>query len=613
MNEDRSARYARPCSVVVSAMCVMAAVSSSMAVGGPPPTGDYGDAPDAGGLFPTTFATANSRVGAPGVHHLTTGMEMLGAAVSAEAGALDPADPDGVPNLVNGDSDDGVVGVFVTAAGGPFGAATSFLQIQVVVTVAAGAPDVTRYLNVLFDVNGDGQWRNSAAGAEWMVVNLAVTTAPGTSETLTIPMGFVPTSSIVFGVNSWLRVTLSRTAVDLGTFSGVGGWDGSGAFQFGETEDYPFDSLGLPPSSNCNFYVKCDPKVVVIDHNAGGAVTLRGFVSGGPTCTLTCDTISIHDIGPIGGAGVINGPGGIDPLQGEGSVNNGAGAQCGGPITPANSGAPIAIVPITPFPHPPPASFLQSFSLQFQLSGWTAPGGTKVYAASITCGVIILHNAEYRKGILLFGGGNTHLPGSAIPIPADDGGDPLGFVVFGNDQPTSGAIVAAQAPVLPPGISNPFGGLLATTTLLELDFDGSPEFPVETEIVALSLTGYTDQMVADANVPSEHSLLPFKMPVYPNLMSDPQDEMTMDVGGLISVDDINNVVTIDNPTGFSIWGLHGDTCPWDCGVDNDGIVGIVDFLALLAQWGGAGDCDFDGGGVGITDFLILLASWGPCP
>ena len=54
-------------------------------------------------------------------------------------------------------------------------------------------------------------------------------------------------------------------------------------------------------------------------------------------------------------------------------------------------------------------------------------------------------------------------------------------------------------------------------------------------------------------------------------------------------------------------------CPWDC-ADGDGIVGIVDFLALLAQWGQVGtSCDFDGDGVGITDFLTLLGVWGPCP
>ncbi len=54
-------------------------------------------------------------------------------------------------------------------------------------------------------------------------------------------------------------------------------------------------------------------------------------------------------------------------------------------------------------------------------------------------------------------------------------------------------------------------------------------------------------------------------------------------------------------------------CPWDCG-DGDGTIGIVDFLALLGQWGQvATSCDIDGGGVGITDFLELLGNWGACP
>ena len=57
-----------------------------------------------------------------------------------------------------------------------------------------------------------------------------------------------------------------------------------------------------------------------------------------------------------------------------------------------------------------------------------------------------------------------------------------------------------------------------------------------------------------------------------------------------------------------------DPCPWDCGGDDNGDVGIVDFLALLATWGEVGvPCDFDGNGVGIIDFLKLLANWGPCP
>ncbi|MHC4413967.1 MAG: DUF7453 family protein [Planctomycetota bacterium] len=54
-------------------------------------------------------------------------------------------------------------------------------------------------------------------------------------------------------------------------------------------------------------------------------------------------------------------------------------------------------------------------------------------------------------------------------------------------------------------------------------------------------------------------------------------------------------------------------CPWDCQVAPNGSVGIADLLALLAQWGGPGACDFNGGGVGISDLLTLLANWGLCP
>jgi predicted outer membrane repeat protein len=56
-----------------------------------------------------------------------------------------------------------------------------------------------------------------------------------------------------------------------------------------------------------------------------------------------------------------------------------------------------------------------------------------------------------------------------------------------------------------------------------------------------------------------------------------------------------------------------ELCLWDCGGDHDGVIGIVDFLALLAQWGQQGaTCDFGLGdpGVGINEFLDLLAAWG---
>ncbi len=61
---------------------------------------------------------------------------------------------------------------------------------------------------------------------------------------------------------------------------------------------------------------------------------------------------------------------------------------------------------------------------------------------------------------------------------------------------------------------------------------------------------------------------------------------------------------------------HGDPFDVKLGdIDGDGIVGIVDFLALLGDWGPCveecclADLDLDGE-VGCTDFLLLLGNWG---
>ena len=67
----------------------------------------------------------------------------------------------------------------------------------------------------------------------------------------------------------------------------------------------------------------------------------------------------------------------------------------------------------------------------------------------------------------------------------------------------------------------------------------------------------------------------------------------------------------DAACGVAYTALALDKCPED--LDGDGLVGINDFLALLAAWGMVDvPADFDGGGVGITDFLQLLAAWGGC-
>ena len=56
------------------------------------------------------------------------------------------------------------------------------------------------------------------------------------------------------------------------------------------------------------------------------------------------------------------------------------------------------------------------------------------------------------------------------------------------------------------------------------------------------------------------------------------------------------------------------TCPAD--IDDDGRVGVLDFLRLLAAWGTdpGGPPDLDGDGVvGLGDFAVLLDAWGDCP
>ena len=204
-----------------------------------PPAGDYGDAPDGTlayngvvGSFPTKFATANSRIpGSPGGHAITTGLEMLGRTVSAERGATDPDDPDLIRNLVDNDQDEQIFLVTDGDVG----------RLYVRVTVDKNAPDVPRYINALCDLDGDGSWQDVAGIVEWTAVNVEVSVAPGTSELIRLP-----TFLLAGGNSFWVRVSLTRPGVHENMLAGVGGWDGSGRFDFGEVEDHIVYLSGCP-------------------------------------------------------------------------------------------------------------------------------------------------------------------------------------------------------------------------------------------------------------------------------------------------------------------------------------------------------------------------------
>jgi hypothetical protein len=70
----------------------------------------------------------------------------------------------------------------------------------------------------------------------------------------------------------------------------------------------------------------------------------------------------------------------------------------------------------------------------------------------------------------------------------------------------------------------------------------------------------------------------------------------------------------DDIPGVPIEAGATENCPGD--LDDDGMVGVTDFLGVLAAWGPCPGCpedlDFDGV-VGIQDFLQILSLWGPCP
>ncbi|MGH9829554.1 MAG: hypothetical protein ACREDR_40570, partial [Blastocatellia bacterium] len=200
------------------------------------PEGDYGDAPDGSlagyeqpydqviGRFPTKYYTTNSRVGRPGAHALTTGQEMLGTAVTREADVNDPNDPDGTPNMVDGDLGDDCLRI-----GFDPNDPTTPTTIDVVVSVAAGAPATTRYVNVLADLNHDGVWQQFGSTEEWIIKNQTTNIAPGSQGVAaSIPFDLIVNASPV-----WIRVVLSRDPINEADFASVGGWDGSGEFAYG--------------------------------------------------------------------------------------------------------------------------------------------------------------------------------------------------------------------------------------------------------------------------------------------------------------------------------------------------------------------------------------------
>lgn len=200
------------------------AVTGAVSLGS---AGDYGDAPDGQSAYPGvpgTFPTTGTVV------TLAATGERLGSTVSVENGALDAADPDGTPNLVDADADERM---FLVRNPNTSPATCALL-------FDASLPDsalagVTTYVNVLVDFDRDGSWQSNEALQEWAVMNQTLTLSPGALETFltpSFPWGTLADEPTL----AWARVALTRDRIDPAS-QGTSGWDGSGIFSFGEIED----------------------------------------------------------------------------------------------------------------------------------------------------------------------------------------------------------------------------------------------------------------------------------------------------------------------------------------------------------------------------------------
>jgi len=142
------------------------------------------------------------------------------------------------------DSDNGPVNMSIILSSIP---PTTFLVVESTSSVTA-----TYFLNVLIDLNQDGEWGGVGAGGELehVVNDQEVELVPGVNSITTTDFAFGSGNILPFP--SWMRITLSSTPV------GILNWDGTGGFAAGEVEDYvlvnPFKAASGPlpvPTISC--------------------------------------------------------------------------------------------------------------------------------------------------------------------------------------------------------------------------------------------------------------------------------------------------------------------------------------------------------------------------
>jgi len=270
-------------------------------------------------------------------------------------------------------------------------------------TRSEDSPAGVVYFNLLADANGDGRWGAfdgpSGPVQEWIVVNQAVSLAPGATERIDARFSLVGGN-----LEAWIRAALTNSPID------ADDWDGTGQFQSGEIEDHrigPQDVWGI----------ECDPDPLVIDHGSGGAIDL--VVVGAPA-PQTMEVVSVTgsqgllgdvnaaqlNVAPAAGAGQV--------AFGQISVNSPAWAVHGFP------GFTIGV----------------TYGIEIKVEG---PAGVK----SVNCTVIVNHVApeDAPPAILTDAGFQIAFAG---PLQAQTGGTlQVAFrVTDPNGQPGAGELAA---------------------------------------------------------------------------------------------------------------------------------------------------------------------------
>lgn len=534
------------------------------------PYADYGDAPDDENYrFPTEDRTSNSRAQSRGVHHFNVGHEYFGTTVTAEAGASDLNDPDGLPNLIDNDSDDGLAGISFIPIGDAFtpfsgtAAETYMMQATVAVTLAADATAGPRYVNILLDTNRDQEWKNTHQGQEWVVSNYRVDVVPGTTQLITMALDNITTNPAPRNADMWMRMTLTDKSITKSDYQGLGGWDGSGAYIHGETEDYLLYAaaapdillISPPPAAACvsDFKVRLNSPTLVLNQDQTGIVEVVVTVAGTGAYAVVENITAEPLAAPVTGAGISN-----VILPGEvGAINPAI-------YTPLGAGINHVRIPVGPFDISN-SGVTQSFSLSFTISGFDCTGN-KTFGSTDSAGVIVLHplpGVTVRSAMLPYGPGAIHSAGMPIALqPAS--GDPIGYINFGTQQQTSGTIYAVQISDYPPGLpTDQRPGTVRLTTFLENFSEVKSESPTwehQTQITGIDLAGYSASDISDAGITDESQLRTARYSTTPHSFFDVWLERS-ESGISTSVDTNLHRVRILDPFGFSYYSIGLNTLP----------------------------------------------------